>query len=351
MAKPLSAVDYLAQPDKHPPRPVCAVFGDEAFLRRQAIARLRRAVLGDDEGDFSLTVFPGRSAEFLEVAEELATMAMFGPSRRLVLVEEAGEFVKRFRSQLEDYVASPDKNNILVLEVSSWPANTRLAKAVAAAGLAIQCKTPAGAQLGSWLVRWAKQSHGFQLTRPAADLLVDMVEPELGLLDQELAKLALLADPQGRVTPAQVGQAIGTWRAKTTWDMLDSVLDGNAQEAMVQLDRLLLAGEQPIAVLGKIAASLRRLAAATRLIRSAEAAGRRIALRDALRQAGVQPFVLEKTQRQLRRLGRHRGAKLYRWLLQADLDLKGASHLPPRLILERLLVRLAAQAPNPNQVR
>jgi hypothetical protein len=32
-------------------------------------------------------------------------------------------------------------------------------------------------------------------------------------------------------------------------------------------------------------------------------------------------------------------------LLQADLDLKGASSVPPRLILERLLVRLAAEGP------
>jgi hypothetical protein len=29
-------------------------------------------------------------------------------------------------------------------------------------------------------------------------------------------------------------------------------------------------------------------------------------------------------------------------LLEADLDLKGASAMPPRLILERLIVRLAA---------
>ena len=35
-------------------------------------------------------------------------------------------------------------------------------------------------------------------------------------------------------------------------------------------------------------------------------------------------------------------AQLYRWLLQADLDLKGETHMPPRLILERLIVRLAA---------
>ena len=53
-------------------------------------------------------------------------------------------------------------------------------------------------------------------------------------------------------------------------------------------------------------------------------------------------YFLDKTERQLRRLGRHRGQRLYRWLLEADLDLKGDSSSPPRSILERLLVRISA---------
>ena len=124
--------------------------------------------------------------------------------------------------------------------------------------------------------------------------------------------------------------------------MLDAALGGNARVALVELDRLLASGESPIGVLGQISASLRRFAAATRLILQAEAAGRRIALRAALEQAGIRSFVLQKAERQLRQLGRQRGEKLYDWLLQADLDLKGASALPPRLILERLMIRLAA---------
>ena len=70
MAK-LHAIDYLAQPDKYPPKPVCVAFGDDLFLRRQVLLGLRHAVLGDDEGDFSLTNFEGRTAEFREVVEEL----------------------------------------------------------------------------------------------------------------------------------------------------------------------------------------------------------------------------------------------------------------------------------------
>ena len=70
-AKPLAALDYLAQPGRHPARPVVAVFGDEAFLRRQALSALRDEVLSDKDGEFSLSVFDGDKAALRDVLDAL----------------------------------------------------------------------------------------------------------------------------------------------------------------------------------------------------------------------------------------------------------------------------------------
>jgi DNA polymerase-3 subunit delta len=348
-AKPVHATDYLdAAEDRFPAGPVCVLFGDESFLKRQALARLRRAVLGEGEGEFSLTTFEGPLAVLPDVLEELGTLAMFG-GRRLVVVEEADDFVSRYRPELEDYVARPKAGGVLVLEVRSWPATTRLFKAVAAVGLQIECTAPPSAKLTRWVVSWGKTVHNVKVTLPVAEELLDMVGPELGLLDQELAKLALAAGPGGEATSAMLHRLVGGWRAKTAWEMLDAALDGKTEEALSQLDRLILAGEHPVAILAQISASLRRLAAATRIILSAESAGQRVPVRNALEQAGVKAFVLGKTERQLRRLGRHRGSQLYRWLVDADMGLKGESSLPPRTVLERVLVRISASATVPSR--
>ena len=340
--KSLHALDYLFQAEKHPPRPVSAIFGNESFLRRQALAKLREAVLGRDEGSFSFTAFEGDNAELRRVLDELATVAMFGGVKRLVVVEQADDFVSRYRQQLEEYVQRPSRTGVLVLELDSLPANTRLYKLISADGLAIDCGAPPEAQLTKWLVDWAKRRHALQLSLPAAEVLVELVGRELGLLDQELAKLAVAPIDGKRITPELLSRFVGGWRAKTVWQMLDSALEGNVADAMLQLDRLLASGEQPLGILGQISASLRRFAASTRLVLQAEAAGRRIAISQALQQAGVKPFVLQKAERQLRRLGRNRGSQLYHWLLETDVDLKGHSAMPPRLILERLVLRLAA---------
>jgi DNA polymerase III subunit delta len=258
------------------------------------------------------------------------------------VVEDADDFVSRYRPQLEDYVAKPSRNGVLVLDLGSLPSNTRLFKSIAAEGLLIDCNAPAPARLTKWLSDWAKHHHRVQLSASAAETLVEMAGPELGLLDQELAKLALLAGEDRKIPPEMVSRAVGGWRTKTTWEMLDAAMDGKVRDAMQQLDRLLASGEQPVGLLGQISASLRRFAAATRLVIQSEAAGRRANLRNSLEEAGVKPFVLQKTERQLKLLGRQRGSQLYRWLLQADLDLKGEGAMPPRLILERLIVRLSA---------
>jgi len=343
MSSTLDSIDFLAQPGKHAAAPVCALFGDEPFLKRLVLAELRQQVLADGDAEISLVRFDGRSAEWRNVSDELSTLALFG-GRRMVVVDDADDFVTRYRPALEDYAARPRTSAVLVLEVSTWPKTTRLYKSLDKTGLQIECKCPSGAALSKWLVAWAKTRHKAKLAPAAAEELVELVGPELGLLDQELAKLAVSVGEGEPISPEMVHELVGGWRAKTAWDMLDAALAGNAREALSQLDRLMLAGEHPVGVLAQMSVSLRRFAAATRLIERGEASGRRIGVRPALEQAGVKPipFVMNKSEQQIRQLGRQRAGQMYRWLLDADLDMKGNSALPPRVILERLIVRMSS---------
>ncbi len=270
------------------------------------LASLRQQVVGNEDGEFSIATLSGDELELRELHDELSTVAMFGGGQRLIVVDDADVFISANRAALEQYVAKPKRASVLALVVRTWPGNTRLAKLVVESGRPIECKCPSPAKLAKWLITWARQQHDATLEAAAAETLLDQVEPELGLLDQELAKLAALAGAGQPITPELVREAVGGWRTKTAWDLLDAMLDGHTSDALVQLDRLLLAGEAPIALLGQVSASLRRFAAAARLVQQGEAASRRINLRQALEQAGVKSFVLAKSEGQLRRLGRER---------------------------------------------
>jgi DNA polymerase-3 subunit delta len=353
MANTLHAFDFLAKPLAEIPA-VVVLFGSEAFLKRLTAQHLRAAVLNDDDSPFS--TFDGNSVEWRDIADELSTMSLFGGGRRLAIVEQADSFVSKERSRLEDYAAKPKSNGVLILQVDSWAANTRLYKAIDKTGLQVDCRPPEKtsgkrktldeSKLCKWLVDWTDQQHRAKLEATAADMLVEIIGPELGLLDQELSKLALFAGEAGKIDVQMVRDVVGGWKTNTIWELVDAAADGDSGEALRQLDRLLQAGEHPVALFGQIAWSLRRFAAATRIYQEAERGRRRLPLRDALIQAGIAHWNrkgLERAESQLKQLGRDRAGKLYQWLLETDLALKG-SHSNPhraRFALEQLFLRMA----------
>ena len=356
------AFEFLDTPPDSIPA-VCVLYGDENFLTSLCLERIQDQ-LGDGEDDFPATVLEGANLAWRDVSDELATASLFGPDQRVVILRRADDFVSKNRPQLEDYVSNPSKSSTLIVDVKTFPGNTKLAKKVAASGLVIACRPPERktgkskavdySTLNKWIAKWAKREHGIKLKSTAAQQLVDLTGTDIGRINQELAKLALsLDDPKSEVGPDDVVTIIGGWRTKTTWDLLDAACDGNAAEALVQLDRLLMSGEHPQALFGAFSWSLRRFAAATRAVQAMEHGGRRPNLSEALLSAGFRKFpqgALKQAESQLRQLGRERAGKLYAQLLDTDLKLKGSHSQPNRArhAMEMLLVGLSRDADTRN---
>jgi DNA polymerase-3 subunit delta len=327
---------FLDKAGKQKVQPVYVLHGDEDFLKRQVLAALQGLVLGQPGESFGLSTHAGDKAAFGAVQDELQTLPFLGP-RRLVVVENADPFVTRHRAALEKYVADPAPHGVLVLDVKSWPANTRLAKLLDGPG-SISCKAPAAARLPEWCVRRMASAHGKQLSSPAAEMLVDLVGADMGLLDQELAKLAVYAGDAAKVDAGDVDKLVGSSRAESTWKIFDALAEGQPGEALEILDRLFDQGEEPLKILGAFSMQLRRLAQAYRLT------GQGRPLAAALAEVGVPPFAVRKAEQQIRHIGRRRADRLYDWLLETNQGLKGGSALPERTLLERLVVRLARKA-------
>lgn len=349
------ALDYLDE--KQPTAaPICVVFGDESFLKRLALERLRKSVLGEDN-ETPFATFEGKQVEWRDVADELSTVSLFGGGKsRYVVIDEADSFVTKFRDRLESYVERPARTGVLVLEVSSWASNTRLYKAIDKSGLQIECRPPEKARGKSLdtarVVRWLRQrsssAHDAKLDEQAAGLLLELAGPEFGLLDQSLAKLALYAGPGGQVTPEMVRDMVGGWKTKTIWELVDAAADGDAAAALEQLHHLLDAGEAPQALFGQIAWSLRRFATTTRICQQDAMQRRPVRVRDALLKAGFRkwpPEALDRAEKQIQQLGRERAGAMLRWLLEADLSLKGSHSQDDRarFVLERLVLRMARE--------
>ncbi|WP_373653681.1 DNA polymerase III subunit delta [Schlesneria sp. DSM 10557] len=326
----MHAVEFLKQ-SSGDIAPVVVLSGGQRHLKQAAMANLRKRVIDDDET--CLTRFPAKEATLQAVSDELHTVSMWG-DRRLVVVDDADEFVTKNRAGLEKLVEKPARKSVLALVLDSFPKTTKLYKLVAAKGLEIECSELKGPQLQKWLQETAKETYGQSISRDTAALLVELVGDELGMLDSELAKLASYVGSKGKIEIEDVKSLVGGWRTETTWAMTDATRDNDLDFALTALDQLLTSGEPPMKLLGGISYTFKKYAVATDLSRT-------IALDQALRQAGVFPMAVNAGQSYLRRLGRTKAEQILQRLVQVDSGLKGANPLPERIQLERLLVELS----------
>jgi DNA polymerase-3 subunit delta len=313
--------------------PLYVLFGDEAFLRRQTLLAIRERALGPDADEQAVSVHAGDTATFAQVFDDLETAPFFF-ARRLVVIDNADAFVTRYRSELERKVGDLPATGTLVLDVKTWPANTRLAKLVAESATVV-CKALKGAVVTTWCSEWAKTRYGKQLPAQAAALLVELIGPEMGQLDQELVKLAAYVDKRSRIEAADVDRLVGNSRTETVWKIMDAIGSGNVKEALAVLHRLFDQGEVSYMILGAIASQLRKVAQAYRLTAQG------LSTKAALEQAGVAPFGIRGAERMMRHLGGQRLECIYDWLLQMNVDLRGGSAMPERTQFERLIIRLA----------
>lgn len=324
---------------------VVALFGSDATLRSWVI----QSIVGDGDA----TALEGDSATWADVRDDLATASLFDlGEKRTVVIRSGDAFLKSHRSEIEKYIASPGNACRFVLELDSLAANTRVYKGLKKDQLLVGCGAAVDSKAGvtaatrrKFLTGFVAARHSIKLASAAADALIEMLGEEIGMLDTEIAKLSLYLEPGQTIDEPLVREVVAGWKGKTIWEITDAIADGNAAEALRQLDKLMSGGQRPIALLPQIAWSLRKLGMATAVVQHRERQhGRRPNLGEALSAAGVRGN-LKQAERQLRALGRDRGAELLPWLLDADLRLKGTHSQDPRdrFLLEHLVVKLAKE--------
>ncbi len=313
--------------------------GGERYLKAAVMNKLCLHLLGSPiEDSIGLSRFVGKDTDFRTVHDELAMVSMFS-SNKLVVVDDADDFVKQFRPKLEDFANKTGRKSLLVLDVSTFPKSTKLAKIVDKTGTIIECTELTGAALTGWLVKEAKAEHKKQLTHDAAGLMVELAGTSLGLLDQELQKLTSYVGEREKITVEDVRTLVGGWKAETTWTMINAVRDGQVDVALVCLEKLLNAGEAPPKILGGVNFVFRKFADATERVCQGSQ------LKAALKDAGVFPRDIPSAESYLMRIRRPRALKIIGKLAEVDYGLKGGSRLTDRMQMEDLLLWLAGAIP------
>ncbi|MCB9851855.1 MAG: DNA polymerase III subunit delta [Phycisphaerales bacterium] len=244
---------------------VYVVFGADDFLRRGELNTLLRRLLGGEADGLGLTTFDGagKDCELSSVLDALRTPSLLA-GETVVCVRDADEFVSTHRARLEDYVAAPSPDGTLVLECRSFPATTRLYKAIRANKGVIGVEKPKGwNEIRQWMTSWIEDranAHGCTLERGVASRLYDQVGDDHGVLDNEIEKLATYVLPGKKIGMADVDALVGHSREQTVFKITDAIAERDARKALSLWQQVLATDRAaPYKAIGGLAAGLRKL--------------------------------------------------------------------------------------------
>jgi len=333
----VDALTFLAKTGSLQCRHIAAIYGAEAYLRRRVREAIQELAIGDSDPGLCVSEFRGPETDMADVFDQLDTPLLFAP-RALVVVDDADPLVSAHRPALEAYAGAARTGCVLLLMVKTWPANTRLAQVVKRQGYAVNCAPLREREVLNWCVHYTKQTHRKTLANADARLLVELSGTEMGRLASEIDKLAAYVGQAPRITQDDVDTLVGRQRIRSTWELMDAAADGEAARALSILERLLSSGESPVMIVAAVGWQLRRMVQALDLLTQGQPAPQ------VCRELRIPSFAADRFVGQLRRLGTQRIRRTYRAVLDVDLGLKGASDLPERTLLERLVVDLCRPA-------
>ena len=185
------------------------------------------ALFNADPADLTIT----------DIFDELRTLP-FLADKRVVLIKRADKIVSLHRPLFEKYFDNPCPTGTLILTVSTWPANTKLAKKLPKVGKLISITTPKPWQLPARLIQYATDAHGKNLTKASADLLIALAGDDLARLYSEIDKLALYANDAKTITPEHIEKLIGHNRIFNAFEIIDAVIVGNKAAAIDRLRKM-----------------------------------------------------------------------------------------------------------------
>jgi len=213
---------------------IYAIAGKETSLVNAECDKLLGELIEPQQRTMGLFKADASEVSASDVLDELRT-APFLTERRVVLVKNADKFVSENRELLEKYFDNPCPTGVLILTVSTWATNTKLAKKLPSVGKLLKVTQPTPRQLPPRLMRYASDSHSKKLTRDAAELLIELTGDDPPRLYGEIDKLALFADAEKAITVSHIESLIGHNRIFGAFAVIDACLAGDVAKAVDRL--------------------------------------------------------------------------------------------------------------------
>ena len=235
--------------------------GADHFQKDQAVRALIDAHLDEATRDFNLDVLRGTEVDTETLASVIATPPMMAEWRVVVLREVEGlASSKHAREELIRIAGDPPPGLALIMSCTV-PAGSKAKfySTLARAARSVEFKAINEADVPGWIMQRAQGEHGIDFAPDAAQALGVAIGTNLGVLSQELSKLADFVGDRSTVTIEDVAAAGTKLPSQDRWRWFDLVVDRKFDEAARTLPLLMQQGENGVGLVIGLATQFLRL--------------------------------------------------------------------------------------------
>ncbi|HEV3484239.1 MAG TPA: DNA polymerase III subunit delta, partial [Vicinamibacterales bacterium] len=155
--------------------PAYYLFGEDDFLKEQAVRQLVEAAVDPATRDFNFEVRRGAEVDAETLGSLLGTPPMMA-ERRVLVVRDVGALRKDARAALDRYVKSPAADAVVLLIA---PAGAKTDKLLAEKATALDFEPLTGDRVPKWIKHHSEAELGVSITPEAVALLQSAVGTDL----------------------------------------------------------------------------------------------------------------------------------------------------------------------------
>jgi len=228
---------------------ILVLHGKESFLITDSINKLKAAA-EEKFGDVEMIHFGGTNTEAADALDEARSFGLM-QQYKIIIVDQADDFFKEstgHRPVVIRYCEHPADNATIVFRSEKWNASG-LDKAVRKVGTIIKCDEVKPDQAVDFCLTQAEKIHQTTIDPKAANLLVQRVGTSLGRLNAELARLAVMTDPEDGITAELIDSQVRLSRQEQAWALQTALLQAKPADAMRKLSELMVVSKQAPALM------------------------------------------------------------------------------------------------------
>ncbi len=246
--------DVLSRLAKEPVSPLYLFHGDEGYFIDQAVRQVRRRM----PEDASVRTFYAGQDPIEAVLEDWGAPSLFA-SQTLVILRSAEQLKDAERDRLAKEAALRDATQPLVVCAHGRVELTRKFFSLCSkTGFAAEFRPPFTNQLPGWAQRMARERK-LQLSEDAAQLLAELIGPDLLALATELDKVAAFVFPETEIRAEAVAACTGDVHQHNAFELADALGQRDRKKALGLLRQVLADERRALPVLHALVGHFRRL--------------------------------------------------------------------------------------------